>query len=102
MLENSFLAILLAMTPAPSLAQCADGNKYYGLDPQTISCFQGGQLLIQHVAATRVMSTWTGQQTNITFRDARQQRRQMDVVGSSLSCLIERFGQESVPVRGRQ
>lgn len=83
-------------TPAP-VAVSSRRISYGG--PQTITCFQGGQIVLQHVGATFVRSETTRDTMRLTFKVGGQ-RRKLTVPVAGMSCLIEDYGEESVPIVG--
>lgn len=68
----------------------------YG-DPQTITCFQGGAILFQHVGAYFVKSETGRNWMKLSYK-LNGQRRRLDVPASTMTCLIEEVGEESVPI----
>ncbi len=65
--------------------------------PQTITCFQSGYVVLQHVGASFVRSE-TGQNwLKLSFKINGRLRR-IDVPTTDMSCLIEDLGEESVPI----
>lgn len=96
------LAILALLFATPAMAQSPYGHTHYG-EPLTISCLQGGQVIIQYAYATNVDYTWSTGQVTIEFTDnVAGQPRRMVFNPQSMSCLLEPVGQASVPVKKRQ
>lgn len=65
--------------------------------PQTITCFQSGYVVFQHVGASFVRSETGPNWLKLSFK-INGQRRRIDVPTTDMSCLIEDLGEESVPI----
>jgi hypothetical protein len=74
------------------------GHTHYG-PPQTISCLQGGQVVIQYAYAWAVDYTWSDSALHLEFRDVDDVPRVLDLNSQAITCLIEPYGQASVPIR---
>lgn len=68
--------------------------------PQTITCFQGGQLMFQHVGVYGVKAVWSANYLDVQFRigGLKGERKALLVNLNGASCLIERTGKESTPI----
>lgn len=64
---------------------------------QTITCYQAGQVLFQHVGAYFVRSELGSHWMDLKFKINGEWRR-LRIPTQSMSCLIEDVGEESVPI----
>ncbi|MCB2106758.1 MAG: hypothetical protein KDE14_03605 [Rhodobacteraceae bacterium] len=87
-----------AVAEAQVISPPLSGSKTYG-GAQTISCLQGGAIIFQHVGVTRVRLEYNEAKSEISFRLPSGAKREIDIIGSGLTCLIEDYGQESVPIQ---
>jgi hypothetical protein len=64
---------------------------------KTITCLQGGAIVLQHVGATFVRADMSRDWMDLRFK-IDGQRRRLTVPVAGMSCLVEDFGDESMPI----
>jgi len=77
--------------PFPGVRKISYGS------PQTITGFQAGQIIVQHVGAYFVRSELGPHWMDLKFKIDGRWRR-FKVPTQSMSCLVEDMGEESVPI----
>jgi hypothetical protein len=83
--------------PAPQPAYPSGERRISYGGPQTITCFQGGGLMFQHVGVTNVRATWTRDYVDMRFK-LNGATRKLLINLNGATCLIERTGKETVAI----
>ncbi|MDX2143825.1 MAG: hypothetical protein SFV19_10755 [Rhodospirillaceae bacterium] len=83
--------------PRPPIYTGSDGRRISYGGPQTITCFQGGGLMFQHVGVTSVRATWTRNYVDLSFK-LNGVRRKLLVNLNGATCVIEDTGKETVAI----
>jgi hypothetical protein len=94
-------ALIAAAVSTPTWAQRAPtGRQTYPFN-NTISCLQGGQVVVQYPRAWSIEQSWNRDQYQIDFRMPDGEPRTFNYSTTNMICLIEPVGRESVPVAER-
>lgn len=89
---------LIMLTGGAASAQTSPrGHTTYG-GPKTISCLQGGQVVIQIRGVWAVDHSWAFGHNEVTYRMPDGEGRDLKWDSAGMACLIENFGQETVPI----
>jgi hypothetical protein len=88
---------VITTPPRRPPASVADERRITYGGPQTITCFQGGGVMFQHVGVTGVRATWTRHYVDLSFKLGGV-RRKLLVNLNGATCLIERTGKETVAI----
>lgn len=90
-------ALISVCLPLNAAQTTPAGRISYG-GYKTISCLQGGQVVIQHQFARGVELEWYGELSELSFRPPQGKRQYLKFNSASMTCLVEEPGRESVPI----
>jgi hypothetical protein len=103
MVRIGLLALLAVTTVATASAQPAPavGQRSYGSGTFTISCLQGGKVALQLPRVWAIEESWNRDNRIVQYRQADGAPGTFNYNSENMTCLVEFWGQESVPVTAR-
>jgi len=96
-----FALMILAALPAWAQRGPASGRREYGSGTFTISCLQAGRVAVQLPRVWAIEDNWTGDTHAIQYRMPDGAPANLTYNTENMTCLVEFWGRESVPVSER-
>lgn len=102
MIAKWVVAIALVGLPlTPAWAQRAPTGRQTYAFTNTISCLQAGQVVLQFPRVWNVETSWNRSNFTIEYAMPDGEHRTLNYDTANMTCLIEPWGKESVPVAER-
>jgi hypothetical protein len=93
--------VMLAAVPAWAQRVPPSGQRSYGNGTFTISCLQSGKIALQLPRVWSIEESWNRDQRTIQYRMPDGAPGTFSYNTENMTCLVEYWGQESVPVAAR-